>query len=421
MEKVILGLDIGTTGISCVVLDMKNEVVLATNTIANSAGMSPEWIFQTVKRILDEELQQYPQITSIGITGQMHGVLYVDAQGQAVSPFYNWQDGRGDKNYCQEIFQKTGYTVFSGYGFATLYYNQRNQLEPPQAVSFCTIMDYVVMQLTGNRTPLMHPTNAASLGLYLLEQNAFDREAVGALGLSHFSLPEIAMEPALAGTYQGIPVGVAIGDNQASFYGSVKHEENTALVNFGTGSQISAVIDHVEIVDVDAQLEIRPYLFGKYLICGSALCGGKAYAILETFFSAYVGNGEQQYETMNRLAQKAYEQKSALHVKTQFSGTRKDPELKGSILDITENNFTPEQLILGVLQGMAEELKQYFDAMQLDHVTQLAASGNAMQKNPVLPLVLQDLFGLPVTLTENKEEAAIGAALYTRRVCYELE
>ena len=421
MEKVILGLDIGTTGISCVVLDMKNEVVLATNTIANSAGMSPEWIFQTVKRILDEELQQYPQITSIGITGQMHGVLYVDAQGQAVSPFYNWQDGRGDKNYCQEIFQKTGYTVFSGYGFATLYYNQRNQLEPPQAVSFCTIMDYVVMQLTGNRTPLMHPTNAASLGLYLLEQNAFDREAVGALGLSHFSLPEIAMEPALAGTYQGIPVGVAIGDNQASFYGSVKHEENTALVNFGTGSQISAVIDHVEIVDVDAQLEIRPYLFGKYLICGSALCGGKAYAILETFFSAYVGNGEQQYETMNRLAQKAYEQKSALNVKTQFSGTRKDPELKGSILDITENNFTPEQLILGVLQGMAEELKQYFDAMQLDHVTQLAASGNAMQKNPVLPLVLQDLFGLPVTLTENKEEAAIGAALYTRRVCYELE
>ena len=70
---------------------------------------------------------------------------------------------------------------------------------------------------------------------------------------------------------------------------------------------------------------------------------------------------------------------------------------------------------------MSEELKQYFDAMQLDHVTQLAASGNAVQRNPVLPLVLQDLFGLPVTLTENKEEAAIGAALYTRRVCYELE
>ena len=84
------------------------------------------------------------------------------------------------------------------------------------------------------------------------------------------------------------------------------------------------------------------------MVCGSALCGGKAYAILEQFFSAYVGTEESQYEKMNGLAQKAYEQKKALHVKTQFSGTRKAPELKGAILEITENNFTPEQLILGV-------------------------------------------------------------------------
>lgn len=419
MGKVILGLDIGTTGISCVVLDTEREAVLATNTTANNSGLPPEWVFQTVKSILDQQLQQYPQIASIGITGQMHGVLYVDQNGQAVSPFYNWQDGRGDRIYCKEIFQRTGHTVFPGYGFATLYYNQRNQLEPQNAASFCTIMDYVVMQLTGNGTPLMHPTNAASLGLYLLEQNAFDTEAVAALGLSHLSLPIIVKEPAMAGTYQGIPVGVAIGDNQASFYGSVKQEENTALVNFGTGSQISAVVDRV--MPVDAQLEIRPYLFGKYLVCGSALCGGKAYAILEQFFSAYVGTGESQYETMNCLAQKAYGQKKALKVCTQFCGMRKDPALQGAILEITENNFTPEQLILGVLQGMAEELKQYFDTMHLEHVTHLAASGNAIQKNPVLPLVLQDLFGLPVTLTEQKEEAAIGAALYTRRVCHELE
>lgn len=418
MKKVILGLDIGTTGISCVVLDMESEVVLATNTIANNFGTSPEWIFQTAKQILDEKLHQYPQIASIGVTGQMHGVLYVDENGQAVSPFYTWQDTRGDKTYCQEIFQMTGHTVFPGYGFATLYYNQRNQLEPKNAVSFCTIMDYVVMQLTERTTPLMHPTNAASLGLYLLEQNAFDAEAVATLGLFHLSLPQIAKEPAMAGAYQGIPVGVAIGDNQASFYGSVKQEENTALVNFGTGSQISAVVE--KVMPVDAQLEIRPYLFGKYLVCGSALCGGKAYAILERFFSAYVGEGEQ-YETMNRLAQNAYAQKSPLHVKTQFCGTRKDPALRGAILEINETNFTPEQLILGVLQGMTEELKQYFDAMHLEHITQLAASGNAIQKNPVLPLMLQDLFGLPVTLTEQKEEAAIGAALYTRRVYHELE
>ena len=167
---------------------------------------------------------------------------------------------------------------------------------------------------------------------------------------------------------------------------------------------------------IGKNLEIRPYLFGKYLLCGSALCGGKAYSILETFFSKYAAvitnNKASQYETMNDLAQKAYSEKRTLRVSTQFCGTRANPDLRGAITEIDDENFTPENLILGVLQGMVDELKLYFDSMGQNQITGLIASGNAVKRNPVLQMLLKDTFRLTVELVDNDEEAAIGAALY---------
>ena len=427
--SVILGIDIGTTNISAVLLDVEQNTVLETYTVANDSKLYTEsdfseydaqWITNQSKKVIDYFLKSYPNIKSIGITGQMHGVVYVGKNGELVSPLYNWQDSRGNrvisdnKTYCQEIFERTGYTVFSGYGFATLFYNHQNAIEPENAISFCSIMDYVAMTLCGNDSPVTHPTNAASFGLYDIQKDRFDSDAIHQLGLSHIVLPKIAVDGEILGYYQNIPVGIAIGDNQASFYGSVREENNKALVNFGTGSQISVVLDHIKTYD--DSLEIRPYLFGKYLLCGSALCGGKAYAVLENFFSKYAAaitnTVSSQYDIMNDLAQQAYSNRSRLIVSTQFCGTRKDPGLRGAITEIDDKNFTPENMILGVLQGMVDELKLYFDRMNLKTITGLVASGNAVKKNRILQMLLKDTFGLSVCLLEQDEEAAIGAALY---------
>ena len=428
-NECILGIDVGTTNISVVIINVKENKVIESRTITNDSKLLTDIDFNEcdVNRIMDKSrqiinhfMEHCPNIKSIGITGQMHGVVYVDENGQAVSPLYTWQDNRGNrlfaqnKTYCEEIYARTGHTVFPGYAFSTLFYNQVNSLEPRGAKTFCTIMDYIAMNLTGNITPLIHPTNAASFGLYNLQKNCFESRAIEQLELSHLTLPRIAKEGEIVGFYHNIPVGVAIGDNQSSFYGSVKDEKTSALVNFGTGSQISVVLDSVKEVDED--LEIRPYLFGKYLLCGSALCGGKAYAVLEKFFFKYaemiMENPKSQYEYMNELALKHYCNEQTLKVSTQFSGTRKDPALRGKITQIDYANFTPENLILGTLQGMVEELKKYFDCMKLNHITGLIASGNAVQRNRVLRMLLADRFHLDVDLTSNNEEAAIGAALY---------
>ena len=204
-----------------------------------------------------------------------------------------------------------------------------------------------------------------------------------------------------------------IGDNQASFFGSVKNEKDSALLNFGTGSQVSVALDKYK--KAEGGLEVRPYLFRKYLLCGSALCGGKAYAIAERFFSEYakaLGHEEGQYEILNELARKAYEEGEALSVSTLFCGTRENPSLRGRITGIDDINFTPGNLLLGFLCGMAEELKGLFDLMEKDDILNIVASGNAVKKNPTLCKILEDVFKAKVELTPFDEEAAIGAALY---------
>ena len=71
----LIGIDIGTTTISGIVMEHN--------------------IGKKAKDLLDYFLDQYPEVKRIGLTGQMHGILYVDKAGRCVSPLYTWQDGRG--------------------------------------------------------------------------------------------------------------------------------------------------------------------------------------------------------------------------------------------------------------------------------------------------------------------------------------
>ncbi len=157
--------------------------------------------------------------------------------------------------------------------------------------------------------------------------------------------------------------------------------------------------------------------YGKNLLCGSALCGGSAYALLERFFRNYVTfigeNGTLQYESINELALKAYENgERPLSVTTTFCGTRSDPKRRGSIENIDLFNFTPSALALGVIHGMCDELYRLYQAMHIKK-THIVASCGAVRKNSVLRSVLQDMLGLNVSVCAVKEGVATGVALFS--------
>ena len=428
----IIGLDIGTTTISAVVLDGETGRIQASRTIGNEADLAPDIpggklqdpniIIEKLCRVLDELKAQYAPIAAIGIDGQMHGVVYVDAQGKAVSPLYTWQDNRGNAplgegSYVSEMKRLTGCEMSSGFGLATHFWMTKNNRIPEGAVKLCSIFDYAAMCLTGRKTPLMHSSGAASFGMFDLYKRCWMEDEIAACGMDIAYLPEITSGCALAGkTADGIPVSCGIGDNQASFIGSVREADSSVLVNMGTGGQISMKgFTHHPAED----LEMRPIIDDAYIIAGSMLCGGRAYAMLEGFIrdvaslSGY--DGGKLYEAMNAVANASIEIENPWKVDTRFSGSRRQPEIRGSIQGIGIDNFDAKHLIGGLLNGIVDETMDLYAKMlqaEVNRPTELIGSGNGLRRNAALRRAYERRFGLEMKIPAHNEEAAYGAALY---------
>lgn len=410
----VIGIDLGTTSICGVVLDAESGAVLWSETVNSNAFLPADepWeklqdakkITSLAHRILERALTvSSDTVIAIGVTGQMHGIVYTNAKGCAVSPLFCWQDGRGNLPYAGSTYAQK-LKSFSGYGNVTDFYNRTNGLVPAEAVSYCTVADYFVMQLCGLDRPILHSSNAAGLGCYDPERMAFD----------YSYAPAITNGFEVAGHFRNIPVAVALGDNQASVFATLANEEDM-LLNIGTGSQISLISQH----PIKApNIENRPYVDGKYLIAGSALCGGRAYVLLKVFYdrllnAAGVKNADV-YGLMKRLSDASSD--DSLLVDTRFSGTREDPALRGSITNISTENFTPESLTNGVLRGMITELYGLYLSTG-EKRCNLVGSGNGLRKNKALRRMAETVFGGQLLFPAYAEEAACGAALFALVAC----
>ena len=476
-----IGIDIGTTSICGVVLDTESGQVVKSRTEMSNAFIptaNPWEKIQDTDKIIAlaqeilESFKEYPAAV-IGVTGQMHGIVYVDAQGHAISPLYTWQDAKGNLPYKDSTYAEY-LGSFAGYGNVTDFYNRVNGVRPKEAAAYCTIMDYLVMVLCGLEKPRMHVTNAASLGCFDLKEKQFCSQA----DLSYDINASVSDSYEIVGYYKGIPVSIAIGDNQASVFSTLA-EERDLLINVGTGSQVSVISDSIRS---GANIETRPYFDGKYLVVGAALCGGRAYGMLKDFFGEFLTaagiDGVDVYAVMERLAAGKEENSGqndaqvtkqadgsgqgdmqvarqadgsgqgdmqvarqadssgqeatqlekhadgALQVDTRFAGTRQNPEQCGSISGINVNNFTAANLTYGFLEGMMEELHQMYGQMTEEKCSlealpkiNLVGSGNGIRKNKILVQIAEKKFDGKLRIPAHTEEAAYGAALFGLVAC----
>lgn len=405
----VVGIDIGTTSVCGVLIDATTGCVEKSVTKNSSAFIEgcADWekiqsvnkIMTVATDILESLIAASSEVGAIGVTGQMHGIVYTDKDGDAVSPLYTWQDGRGNLPYKDVTYAKY-LNSFSGYGNVTDFYNTENGIKPESAVSYSTIHDYFVMQLCGLKKPIIHTSDAASFGCYDLENNRFNYACTA----------EITGDYRIAGEYKGIPVSVAIGDNQASVFSTLANEEDI-LVNIGTGSQISVISD--KIAD-NMQVETRPYFENKYLIVGAALCGGRAYSMLKNFYAEVLGyikrvDDDEVYRIMNDMLRNA--KSSSFKVDTRFAGTRLNSEITGGISGITTGNFTPSALTYGVLCGMTDELLNMYEKMGICK-SGIVGSGNGIRKNKALVRIFEERLGAKMKIPSHLEEAAFGAAMF---------
>lgn len=458
----VIGLDVGTTSLCAVAVDTRDGTVVRAIVRPNLAaipGEAPDERLQDPDRIADELLAMLeewhdllPETAAIGISAQMHGILYVDGRGRAVSPLYTWQDGRGERpltdgpgegenggrqttdrlkadagaavTYRERLEASTGYPVPSGYGLLTHDVLRLTGGVPATAAKLCTVGDYAVMRLTGRTAPLMDTTQAAGLGLFDLRSRSFDTDAAARAGIDAAVLPELAVAAGVqAGrTPGGIPVAAAIGDNQASYLGTVPGLAGSMLFNVGTGAQLSLYAP--EPVEAEGH-ELRPFPDGGWLLSGASLGGGKTYALLASFYreiAETLGGGagsipaDQLYAVINGWAMSALDEGRPLpQVDPAFFGTRADPRRKARIEGLDAAGLTPQALTAGLLAGVADELAAFAEQLPaglLAGVRRRVGAGNGLRRNPALRRLLEERIGAPLELAGAREEAAFGAAVH---------
>lgn len=321
-----MGIDIGTTTISVILVDGQSGELLGSRTVLHQAFIegayscnrvqNPEKLYEVARKAAVELAAERGKPDSIGFTGQMHGVLYVDKEGRAVTPLYTWQDESGnekfsgDRTYEHILREKVGVSA-TGYGMTTHFFLCHKKEVPEKACWMTTISDYIAMRFCNRIKPVLARDMAASWGCFDLEKGKFLKEKLETIGIRTDCIPEICEEHETIGMaveegLEGVPVMASLGDNQASFIGSVQNLKDTVLVNIGTGSQVSFGTDRY--YRTEGSIELRPCVKDSYLLVGAGLCGGRAYAMLEQFYRQIAAMAGEDianvplYESMEKQA-----------------------------------------------------------------------------------------------------------------------
>lgn len=455
---IVVGVDLGTTKITSVAVDLRSGTIIAIGSAPNDARVtSPsdaargrsEWdakqiltaTCQCLTKLAEQLQQRLSDVVGIGVTGQQHGMVLVDSQLNPISPLINWQDRRAldpmpgsETTWLHaarsalgtDAWQRTGCWLQPGFMAVTLF-ERVKQRTVPHGARALFIMDYFTAAITGT-SPVTEPSCAGSSGVFNVETREWDDAAIAALGLSRDLFPEICEAhqqvgklSAKFGMMTGLPVGTPvfapIGDHQASFLGSVADPANSVLVNVGTGAQVAMYTEGSSFV---APIELRPFPCSGNLLSNVGLAGGWSYQVLEQFF-ADVGlrlfqekSNAKLYSVMTELAAGIPAGSDGLRCEPRFSGTRLDPTVRGSIQGLSPQNFTAGHLCRAVLEGMGRSLYEGFQAIQQVNQakpTSLVAAGNGLRENPLLAEIVSQAFNLPILFTRHREEAAFGAAL----------
>src|SRR6476661_238576 len=257
----ILAIDQGTTGTTCLVFDGEAELVGRGYREFGQHFPRPGWVEHDAAEIwevtravareaLDDAGVRAGELAAVGITNQRETVCVWDAEtGEPLHRALVWQDRRTAER-CDElkgaghealVRERTGLVLdpyFSGTKIAWLLENVeglRERCESGRAV-FGTIDSWLIFKLTGEH--VTDASNASRTLLYDIRRGAWDEELCELLGVPLRALPEVRPsigEFGVAGEF-GVPVSGVAGDQQAALYGQACLDPGLAKNTYGTGS-----------------------------------------------------------------------------------------------------------------------------------------------------------------------------------------
>lgn len=437
-----LGIDIGTSKVAVAVVDNDSGKTVEAVSILHAAETSTEplWSEQDPQKLFDSidiAMKGLPPdvrkaIGSIGVCGQMHGIVLWKDDHRENSQLITWQDKRAADGAFMSVLRKTSglRNIHPGYGVVTLAWLATYQDDILSQFSHSgTIMDFVVSCMCDLDEPAMDPTNASSWGFFDSENYDWHRDALEAIDIPVKLLPRLVNTGSKAGTLSdefatrwhlpaGIPVCVACGDSPAAVYAAKDVMETGCYLNLGTGGQLSIVVDRgaaEDVVDVPG-IDVRPFPGKKELVVASSPFGGKAFLwLVETIEHWLEELGcdpiprDTIFNKLNELGKSKHENEPPSFLP--YTSPEEDTQgLLGTISGITTSNLSIAMLARSVAEGMVKPLFDRMPKHLLANKTSVVGTGNGIRRSELLRDVIEDVSGLELTLADIIEEAASGVA-----------
>ena len=436
----LLGLDISTTGAKALLIAEDGHVVASCTTPQPISTPKPLWseqnpsdwwdgIVQSIRQALSEAKAKGSDIACIGLTGQMHGLVLLDAAGNVLRPSILWNDQRTQQQ-CDEmterigferLIQLTGNRALTGFTAPKILWVRENEPDVyAKAAHMLLPKDYIRFKLTGEYA--MDMSEASGTSLLDVANRRWSSEVIQALGIPEAWMPTLCEGPDITGTVsakvaeltglaEGTPVVGGGGDQAAGAVGVGAVEPGIISLVVGTSGVVFAPLAQYAYEPAGRLHAFCHAVPGMWHFMGVMLSAAGSLQ----WYRDTIAPG-QSFDAVLAPATDLPAGSDGLFFLPYLSGERTphpDPLARGAFIGLTVRH-TQAHMARAVLEGVAFGLKDGFELMAAaglpsDQMQVRVSGGGA--KSKLWRQILADVIGAPLVSTNSTEGAAYGAAL----------
>jgi xylulokinase len=444
----LLGIDIGTSGTKTLLVDTTGRKIASATEEYPLYTPHPLWAEQDptdwwqasvkgIQRVLADAKIDAGDIAGIGLSGQMHGSVFLDADNQVIRPALLWCDQRTveqcawitERAGAETVVAETLNPVLTGFTAPKIVWLQ--QKEPAAWARVKKILlpkDYVRFMLTGEFATEV--SDASGTALLNVTKRAWSDAMLAACNVTLEMLPQVYESPevsgqitaevaALTGLKAGTPVVGGGGDQAAGAVGNGIVEEGIASCSIGTSGVLFA---HMRKPYTDAQLRTHTFCAavpGEWHVMGVQLSsGGSLRWYRDTFANSESGvartMGVDPYEILTQEAATAPAGSEGLIFLPYLTGERcpyPDPYARGVFFGLTLRH-NKAHMVRSVLEGVAYGLRDSLEIFREMGVepSQIRLSGGGA-RSLVWRQIQADIYNRECVTINIDEGPAFGVAL----------
>ena len=434
-----LGLDVSTTGSKALLIDRQGEVLGTASSAHTLSTPKPLWseqdpnewwqaVILSIQSVIAQTGIDASEIEAVGLTGQMHGLVLLDAAGEVLRPAILWNDQRCQAQ-CDEIHRRIGKQRFiqisgnvalTGFTAPKILWVAQN--EPQIYAKACHVLlpkDYIRYKLTGEFG--MDKADGSGTVLFDIKTRDWSDELLAELDIPRDWMPQTYEGPqvtgrvtagaaAITGLKQATPVTAGGGDQAAQAVGVGAIEPGIIGLTVGTSGVIFATTPSA-LVEPEGRLHAFCHAVpGLWHFMGVML---SAAGSLQWYRDTLAP--EMSFDALLHEAEVVPAGSEGLLFLPYLSGERTphpDPLARGAFIGLTLRHGRGH-MTRAVLEGVAFGLKDSFNLIRnagLEQITQVRASGGGT-KGALWRQILADVLESELVSVNTTEGTAFGAAL----------